>query len=180
MYFSWKSSADLRELKALIRFVREQSFYEYSLSTAVSFPIYGQKTKCNMRFLYIPRPICHENPLIFVATSLLLIQNGKKIRGEKKEREREKRKKKQRKKKGNKGEKCRGEKNHKSILLLFFQLHLWAIVTVTSQTVFDLLPTWIFQNLNVNKLCKCFLICQANNYLLCLGLALLSVQLCSL
>lgn len=30
-----------------------------------------------MRFLYIPRPICHENPLIFVATSLLLIQNGK-------------------------------------------------------------------------------------------------------
>lgn len=90
MYFSWKSSADLQELKALIRFVREQSFYEYSLSTAVSFPIYGQKTKCNMRFLYIPRPICHENPLIFAATSLLLIQNGKKIRGEKK-REREKR-----------------------------------------------------------------------------------------
>lgn len=33
---------------------------------------------------------------------------------------------------------------------------------------------------NVNKLCKCFLIYQASNYLLCLGLILLSVQLCSL
>lgn len=158
-------------------FVREQGFYDCSLNTAVSFPIYGQKTKCNMRLLCIPRPICHENPLIFVATSLLLIQNGKekkKIKRKKWERRNSTRK------KGNKREKCRGEKNHKFILLLFFQLHLWAIVTVTSQTVFDLLPTWIFQKPNVNKLCKCFLICQANNYLLCLGLALLSVQLCSL
>lgn len=89
-------------------FVWKQGFYEYSLSTAVSFPIYGQKTKCNMRFLYIPRPICHENPLIFVATSLLLIQNGKEK--EEKKRERKKRKKKRHKKKDNKGEKCRGER----------------------------------------------------------------------
>lgn len=100
------------------------------------------------------------NPLIFVAASSLLIQNGK-----------------GKKKKATKGENVGGEKNHKSILLLFFQQHLWAIVTITSQTVFDLLPTWIFQKTNVNKLCKYFLICQASNYLLCLGLALMSVQL---
>lgn len=104
------------------------------------------------------------NPLIFVAASSLLIQNGK----EKK------------KKKATKGENVGGKKSHKSILLLFFQQHLWAIVTITSQTVFDLLPTWIFQKPNVNKLCKYFLICQASNYLLCLGLALMSVQLYSL
>lgn len=77
-------------MRALIRFVREQGFYEWSLNTAVSFLIYGQTTKSNMRFLYISRPICHENLLIFVATSLLLIQNGKekKKREEKKEKDR--------------------------------------------------------------------------------------------
>lgn len=178
MYFSWKSNVDPQELKALIHFVWKQGFYEYSLSTAVSFPIYGQNTKCNMRFLYIPRPICHENRLIFVATSLLLIQNGKE-KEEKKKREKKEKEETAQEKRQQRG-KMQGRKNHKFILLLFFQLHLWAIVTVTTQTVFDLLPRWIFQNLNVNKLCKCFLICQANNYLLCLGLALLSVQLCSL
>ena len=47
-------------------------------------------------------------PLIFVAASSLLIQNGK---GKKK-------------KKATKGENVGGEKSHKSILLLFFQQHL--------------------------------------------------------
>lgn len=39
-----------------------------------------------MRFLYIPSPICHEHTLIFVATSLLLIQNGKEKKIKKKRR----------------------------------------------------------------------------------------------
>lgn len=112
-----------RTERALGSFVREQGIYECILNTAVSFPMCGQETKCRMKFLYIPKTICHENPLIFVATSLLLIHNGKEI----KKRERERKEKDRRtntREKGNKGGKCRGEKHHKSILLLFFQLHL--------------------------------------------------------
>lgn len=63
------------------------------------------------------------NPLIFVAASSLLIQNGKGVGG------------------GNKGENAGGERSHNSILLLFIQQHLQAIVTITSQTGFDFLPT---------------------------------------
>lgn len=141
-------------------------FYDCSLNAAVSFPIQGQETKCNMRFLNIPRPICHVTHL---SLWLQVLYWSKMVK-----------KKKKKKKKATKGENVGGEKSHKSILLLFFQQHLWAIVTITSQTVFDLLPTWIFQKPYVNKLCKYFLICQASNYLLCLGLALMSVQLYSL
>lgn len=89
MPISGESSRGLRPSRTLVCFVREQGFYECSLNTAVSFPIYGQRTKCNMRFLYIPRPICRENPLIFVDTSLLLIQNGKEKKKESEKKEKD-------------------------------------------------------------------------------------------
>lgn len=98
------------------------------------------------------------NPLIFVAASLLLIQNGKRKRQQR----------------GN-----AGEKNHKSILLLFFQQHLWAIVTITIK----LYLTGCQHEFSKKPKCKQTLQVlphlPTSNYLLCLGLALLSAQLYS-
>lgn len=50
-------------LRGPIRVFKEHGFYDCSLNAAVSFPIYSQETKCNMRFLNIPRPICHVTHL---------------------------------------------------------------------------------------------------------------------
>ena len=46
-----------------ISIFKEHGFYDCSLNAAVSFPIQGQETKCNMRFLNIPKPICHVSQL---------------------------------------------------------------------------------------------------------------------